>query len=454
MPRARTGTAYEKNNKWYVGVRLRDGRKWATPCPARADGVAVDQIHARAVAANLQRDYDLGRWDPEAVERERDASPVTDAPTTVIEYARAWMKVQTYASALDDSRRIANYLAPSALASLALEEVRPKHLLAFVDWLKLQPSERGGTLAPRSIRNAYSLVRRIFERAVAEERLAVSPCRLPRRALPELIDKNPASRSGWVFTREEVAALLGDERLYEDRRVLYAILFLTGMRFGEAAALKWSAWSPELQPLGRLVVATSIHKDTRTEKGTKTGIARQVPVLPALAKVLASWRRAGFHAYVGHAPGEEDYVIPTAEGRPRSVRKAHAALQRDLKTLGFRKRRLHDTRRTFISLLRDDGGRGEILRWITHDASKASMTDVYSTLAWSTLCAEALRLQLPEAPPPGLPAAVEPTPKTTKAEPERLATGSATAVGFPVRNPSFSAETRRGGRDSNPRPPA
>ncbi len=92
--------------------------------------------------------------------------------------------------------------------------------------------------------------------------------------------------------------------------------------------------SPELQPLGRLVVATSIHKDTCTEKGTKTGIARQVPVLPALAKVLAGWRRAGFHAYVGHAPGEDDYVIPTAEGRPRSVRKAHPALQRDLKTLG------------------------------------------------------------------------------------------------------------------------
>ena len=55
------------------------------------------------------------------------------------------------------------------------------------------------------------------------------------------MDKDPEWRSTAVFTREEVEPLLSDTRLPEDRRVLYAFLFLTVMRIGEAVALRWNA---------------------------------------------------------------------------------------------------------------------------------------------------------------------------------------------------------------------
>jgi hypothetical protein len=34
-----------------------------------------------------------------------------------------------------------------------------------------------------------------------------------------------------------------------------------------------------------------------------------------------------------------------------------------------------------------------VLRWVAHGGSKASTLDVYSTLAWPTLCAEVARLR-------------------------------------------------------------
>ncbi len=66
----------------------------------------------------------------------------------------------------------------------------------------------------------------------------------------------------------------------EDRRVLYVILFLTGCRLGEAAALRWRDYDDPKQSLGELVLARSIERVTRREKGTKTVAIKYVPVHP------------------------------------------------------------------------------------------------------------------------------------------------------------------------------
>ncbi len=391
-------------------VRLRDGRKWATPCPPREDGVAVDQIHARAVAANLQRDYDAGRWDPEAEERDAKASapiaPLT-APQTVLSYARAWIETQSYSTVADDRYRIESYLVRSALASLPLVEVRPRHIVAFIAWLKEQPSQRGGTLAPRSIRNIYSVIHRLFAHAVVEELVPVTPCHLSRRVMPSPVDKDPAARATWIFQREEAQALLFDARLLPERRVLYAILFLTGARFGEVAALRWRDWETALSPLGRLLIAKSIERATRKEKGTKTGVPRQVPVHPTLALILTSWQSEGWAEVFGRAPEDDDLIIPNRRMSPRSVYADNESLRRDCATLRIRYRSLHKTRRTLISLALDDGARGEVFEWITHDASKRSMRNQYTTLAWTTLCAEMQKVRLPAPEKPNAPAPVE-----------------------------------------------
>lgn len=462
MPRPRTGTAYEKNGKWYVGIRLRDGRKWATPCPPRADGAVITRAHARHVALTLQCDYDAGRWDPEAVAQEaapKLAEPSAPAaePVTVLAYARTWIKTQRYGSADKDRRRIEFYLAAAPLAEMPIAEVRPRHVLTFIHWLQDRPSARGGTLSARSVRNVYDVVRRALASAVIEDLIVSSPCAPLSNALPTLEDKHPGARETWLFTREEVEQLISDEQLLPDRRVTYAILFLTGCRWGELAALRWRDWNPDAKPLGRLTISRAIEPLTKREKSTKTGAVKRVPVHPVLAEVLAAWKARGWSAIFGREPTMDDFVLPSRRMTARGVDNGNRYLHEDCAKLKLTPRHVHCTRRTFISLAQDDGGEAAKLKWVTHAPPKA-VFDQYTTLQWKTLCAEIAKLEIKLRRPAGavvLPFVHEP-PRAIDADataegdvPAGLATGLATGTDGAANSPGESTEAQRN-RTSRP----
>jgi len=65
----------------------------------------------------------------------------------------------------------------------------------------------------------------------------------------------------------------------------------------------------------------------------------------------------------------------------------------DLETLGFRARRTHDARRTFISLCLADGARRDILRWITH-GPEGDIVSAYTTLPSPSLSDEVDKLRI------------------------------------------------------------
>jgi len=67
--------------------------------------------------------------------------------------------------------------------------------------------------------------------------------------------------------------------------------------------------------------------------------------------------------------------------------------QKDLDALKLRRRRVHDLRRTGISLAQDDGADRAILRWGTH-APPREVFDLYTSLQWSTLCREVEKLRI------------------------------------------------------------
>jgi hypothetical protein len=63
-------------------------------------------------------------------------------------------------------------------------------------------------------------------------------------------------------------------------------------------------------------------------------------------------------------------------------------------TLGIEHRRVHDLRRTFISLAREDGADKDILRRGTHQPPKDVM-ELYTTVEWRKLCEEVAKLRIP-----------------------------------------------------------
>jgi integrase len=210
------------------------------------------------------------------------------------------------------------------------------------------------------------------------------------------VDKSPEWCSTAVFTREEVETLLSDTRLPEDRRVLYALLFLTGMRIGEAVALRWNAWDASAQRLGRLRVSRDFHRKQRREKGVKTERPREVLVHPVLARVLDAWRQEGWKRKQGRPPTADDLVAPFRRGEHRRDPVVHAQLLEDLELLGLRGRRVRDTRRTFISLALADGAARDKLAWVTH-GPKGDIVSL--SLPWESLCAEVAKLKVELRPP-------------------------------------------------------
>ena len=248
-------------------------------------------------------------------------------------------------------------------------------------------------------------MRGLFRDAALEEVISATPCILRKTEIGEIRDKVPGWRRGAVFTREEAETLISDDRLPLDRRIFYAILVLAGVRHGEVAGLRWEHLDLGAEPLGRITVETSYDKGR-----TKTGVERLMPIHPTLASILAEWKLAGWESVMGRRPEPHDLVVPTPPPGKGKGRRTPAGEMRDkefsykrwcgengdggdLALLGLRHRRIHDMRRTFISLARSDGAAKDILRWGTHGRD-GDIMDAYSEIEWQKLCAEVGKLKV------------------------------------------------------------
>jgi integrase len=343
-------------------------RQRATGLPDTSEGRASAERLLGEVRVGLKAREDVGQA----------------GPVTVRSWGAKWLKTRTTPDASNDEARLRLHVYP-VIGSMPLDEVRPRHLVELVDRLK------SAGKAPRTVRNVYSVVKAMFRDArIADVLTSADPCILTHRQLGKVRDSATFKRAEAVFGAGELAALLTDERIPQDRRVWYALLGVGMLRTGEAAGLRWSKLQAA-EPLRRLVVATSYDRGE-----TKTGAERWMPVHPTLASMLAAWRLGGWAQTFGRPPTDDDLVLPVPPTEKRRGRRrpagslrtkdwARKRLVADLGLLGQRLRRGHDLRRTGISLAQDGGADSRVLRWGTH-APPGEVVDAYTSLAWATLC--------------------------------------------------------------------
>jgi integrase len=229
---------------------------------------------------------------------------------------------------------------------------------------------QAGELAPRTILNVYGLVHTMFRDALVDELIEDNPCMLHRGELPEKTDKDPEWRASATYTAREVEQLISDARIPVERRVQYALKAIAALRHGEVAGLRWRHYDPTLEPLGRLVIATSY--DTGR---TKTEVTRRVPVHLTLAKILAAWKLSHWERIYGRAPTPDDLIVPTRNMTPTAPKEANEAFKHDLAALGlrieageYRDRGGHDLRSWFITTCQEHGAHRDLLRVVTHTA--------------------------------------------------------------------------------------
>jgi integrase len=403
MGRRRTGTAWEKpkgSGAWLAAITLADGSRETEKVPPRKSGAPVDGAYAKAYAREWQRRYDEGEWVPTP----KGAPSALAAPYTVASWSTAWAQALTIGTVADVRYIVAHYLAADPIGAVPLRALAPADLAAWVARLRATPSRLGGTLAPGSIVRYAQVLRQSLKAAVREGAIERDPFeRAPAGLVPSAGDKTPGARRLWRYEPAEILALVTDPRVPVDRRLFYALAFLTGARASELAALRWSDWERTVQPLSRLNVArTAVYRRAgagdgpwgRVEKQTKTGAVKEAPVHPALAAMLSAWWSSGWEAHQGRAPVEGDLIVPTKDGRSRVAITSWGLLKGDCERLGIRPRRLHGARHTMIRMHRDAGADREAVRGVTHAAPSRDAFDGYDRPGWARVCHELLKVPM------------------------------------------------------------
>ncbi len=384
------GTIYPRGNRLWIGFKDADG-EWKY----RSTGLKVgEEKLAQQALDEVERRITAG---VEVV------GTSTDHVTYNQYLDRRWLprrEAREIPNLPNDKSRLRDWVRP-VIGDMAMREVRPRHLVKLVD------RAYAAGKAPRTIRNIYSLVQASFRDAIIDEVVESSPCVLTEEQLGEIVDKDPNWRSTALYTREELELFLFDERIPEDRQVLYALEGVGACRHGEVAGLRWRDYDLTFEPLRRLAITRSY----TSKRGTKTRRTRYMPVHPVLARKLDQWRAEGWARMMGREPTDDDLIVPCPArtkfkaGRMRDKNYSRKCLMEDFKVLGIRHRRGHDLRRTMISLARRDGARKDLLERCTH-TPKRDTIDLYTEFDWASLCAEVAKLRIyvteraPEPPDP------------------------------------------------------
>ena len=410
MTRPATGGIRKRGEIWWLrytvaGVRYQES----------AD--TGDERVARSLLARRRREIADGTWTAPAeraglarveearaeLERALEASP--DAkPITVTTYLGRWIsrrreagvrQVRNEATYFD--RYVKPEIGPLALA--AVTRVHVRDLVAKIGQAK--NARTGATLSPRTVLHAYRSLSTAFADAVLDGLLVANPCTLKTRKgeLPKKRDRDARWRASAVYSRDEAETMISDERIPLDRRALYALMLLGGLRIGEAVGRRWVDYDARAEPLGRVLVASQAD-GAKASRETKTGDARAVPVVPALAALLAEWKLSGFPLYFGRHPQPDDPIVPTRHDKTgRSFRDAttmHKSCLDDMDRAELGRRvpaALHSQRATFLSLLESDGANMAIARKATH-AAPSDVVAGYIRTSWADLCREVGRLNV------------------------------------------------------------
>jgi len=361
-----------KDGKWYVFIRSKGGRaaqKYDTQEAAEKVAVAVRD----AIKAGV---FDISAMQQKRANKAKEQPAVATSPTlteffdkTMTPLWEATLAPNTYAR-YETSFRI--HIKP-AIGDLPLNQVTRDRIKAFVVSLvqknaekrtysvESQAKEAERKLSKDSIRNIVAALRGALTEAVEKGILAANPAsklgKLYREAGAVRDEVDP-------FTAEEIPLLL-EATLKHFGHANYVLLLAalhTGMRAGELAGLQWD----DIDFRSRFITVRRQYQDGKNTK-TKTRKAREVVVSDVLLKELQALRKARREDYLGRgkneipepvflSPGlrleegkrEEGQPVDMDHFRNRVYWKACEKAQ-------LRRRRLHDTRHTFASILLMNG---------------------------------------------------------------------------------------------------
>ena len=288
---------------------------------------------------------------------------------------------------------VAQYLE-SWLAEAVRHSVRPKtyenydlcvrRLLPHLGRVRLR------ALAPEHIQHALGelLDRRLAARTVRQVHMVLR-CSLKQAVLWRLIPSNPSDavkapraerKEMRTLTEEEVRRLL-TVTAGTRHHSLWVFLVTTGVRLGEALALRWAdidlleGHANIRRALQRQPGAGMVFVEPKSSRGRRT-----VPFPPETLKALEAHRRDLDRERQQAAKlwQENDLVFPSPDGRPRDMAYLSFTFHRGLRRAGLPRFRIHDLRHTAATHLLTKHVHPKIVQELLGHSTIAITLDTYS----------------------------------------------------------------------------
>jgi integrase len=324
----------------FVGQAVRIRFSWnkkrcceTLPFPQTAKGIAA----AASLRAQVKQFDKLGALTPEKYAElfPRSRTIINHQVPIFFDYAQDWLdSLQIVESTRKNYRStLQTYWVPY-LAHLPMDQISPVLMRKVVNDIKwTSPSRRKG---------AVRLIVSIFKQAVTEELIL----RNPTVSIPVT---RVTKRELDPFTRAEADLLIA--KLYEvtsGLQTVYAAFFefsfYTGMRPGEAMALRWS----EIDKRKRTARVCRLRIYGEIKERTKTKVVREVLLndraLQALEKARPLTEARSDYVFAPEGTGDRSELFIRSETGPK--RYWLSALRK----LGMRHRRMYDTRHTYATM--------------------------------------------------------------------------------------------------------
>jgi integrase len=242
----------------------------------------------------------------------REPAPVVVTPITLNEYADKWLTnvassierrtLQSYTGMLK------NHIRPAlgALALPAVTRAQVKDLLA---------SKRASGLAKDSVRLIRSTISAIYADAQDAELVTVNPAakvgRARGRKSPDSVNATERRQKNKAMTVEQLATFL-KVGASNHHGLLYLFLADTGVRPGEAFALRWADLD---LPARQVNIERAVERGGRI-KATKTGESRLVDLTSRLAAALDRYQTEVEAKALAAGRDVPALVFPSEAGTP------------------------------------------------------------------------------------------------------------------------------------------
>ena len=340
-----------KGNPWWVFIS-HNGK--------RTSRKVGDKKAAEAVASTIRAKLQLGEFGFE------DEKPIP----TFKEYADSWIKTTVPATCKESTvRDYESLLENHILPDFGNHKMTSINRGAVKDFL-LDKINSG--YAKSTVSHMKNVLSGVFTKALDDEIIQANPALQLGKNFLKTKDTN---ESITVLTSRELKLLLDTvNRHFAEHYALILLLARTGMRIGEALALKWG----DLDFNGRFIeVKRSVvrNKITTPKNGKTRRVDKSLQLLDTLEAHKLVSKIKGIALGIDRLP---EYVFTNREGRLIDKNNwRRRVFYKALKKAKFRQIRIHDLRHTYATLRISKGDNiADVSNQLGHHSVKLTM-DVY-----------------------------------------------------------------------------